>query len=65
MPEAIRLKHASWIYQTSGTKPAVLSGAVGEYLVMARRSGADWFLGALNNDYTRVCATKLDFLGEE
>jgi alpha-glucosidase len=42
----------------------VLSGAVGEHLVMARRSGGDWFLGALNNDYTRVCSTKLDFLGE-
>jgi alpha-glucosidase len=42
----------------------VLSGAVGEHLVMARRSGSNWFLGALNNDYTRVCSTKLDFLGE-
>ena len=42
----------------------VLSGVVGEHLVMARRSGTDWFLGALNNDYTRVCSTKLDFLGE-
>ncbi len=42
----------------------VLSGTVGEHLVMARRSGNDWFVGALNNDYTRVCSTKLDFLGE-
>jgi hypothetical protein len=42
----------------------VLSGTVGDHLVMARRSDNDWFLGALNNDYTRVCATKLDFLGE-
>lgn len=41
----------------------VLSGAVGEYLVMARRSGSGWFLGALTNDATRVCTTKLDFLG--
>ncbi len=37
---------------------------MGEHLVMARRSGNDWFLGALNNDYTRVCSTRLDFLGD-
>ena len=42
----------------------VLSGAVGEHLVMVRRAGAEWFLGALTNDVTRVCSTKLDFLGE-
>jgi alpha-glucosidase len=41
----------------------VLSGAVGEHLVIARRSGPDWYLGALNNGYTRVRSVKLDFLG--
>jgi alpha-glucosidase len=41
----------------------VLSGVVGEHLVVARRSGADWFLGGLNNNYTRVKTVGLDFLG--
>ena len=41
----------------------VLSGVVAEHLVIARRSGADWYLGALNNGYTRVRSVKLDFLG--
>ena len=42
----------------------VLSGAVAEHLVMARRSGPDWYLGALNNSYARVRSIKLDFLGQ-
>lgn len=41
----------------------VLSGVVAEHLVIARRSGSDWYLGALNNSYTRVRSVKLDFLG--
>lgn len=42
----------------------VLSGAVAEHIVMARRSGADWFVGALTNGQRRVNTVKLDFLGE-
>lgn len=41
----------------------VLSGTPGEHIVMARRSAADWYLGALNNDYQRVQTVRLDFLG--
>jgi len=41
----------------------VLSGVVAEHLVVARRSGADWYLGALNNSTSRVRTIKLDFLG--
>jgi alpha-glucosidase len=51
------------IVPTVWDETLVLSGVVGDHLVMARRSGSDWFLGALNNDYTRVCNTRLDFLG--
>jgi alpha-glucosidase len=40
----------------------VLSGVVGEHLVVARRSGADWYLGALNDSHSRVKSVKLDFL---
>jgi alpha-glucosidase len=41
----------------------VLSGSVGEHLVIVRRSGTDWYLGALNNSYVRVKSVGLDFLG--
>jgi alpha-glucosidase len=41
----------------------VLSGVVAEHLVIARRSGAEWYLGAINNSYPRVKTVKLDFLG--
>lgn len=41
----------------------VLSGVVSEHLVIARRSGPDWYVGALNNSYPRVKNVKLDFLG--
>lgn len=41
----------------------VLSGSVGNYLVIARRSGADWYLGTLTNSYERDCTVKLSFLG--
>jgi alpha-glucosidase len=30
--------------------------------VIARRSGAEWYLGALNNSYGRVRSVKPDFL---
>jgi alpha-glucosidase len=40
----------------------VLDGAVGEYIVVARQSGDDWFLGALTNGESRDLKIKLDFL---
>jgi alpha-glucosidase len=40
----------------------VLDGAVGEHLVMARRSGDDWYLGAMTNRQPREIPVKLDFL---
>ena len=41
----------------------VLDGVVAEHLVMARRSGDDWFLGALTDRKAREIPIKLDFLG--
>jgi alpha-glucosidase len=41
----------------------VLDGEVGRHLVMARRSGRDWFLGALTDASERKLPVKLDFLG--
>ncbi len=39
-----------------------LVGEVGEYIVMARRSGTDWFVGAMTNKDTRTVTVPTDFL---
>ena len=36
---------------------------IGEYVVVARRRGKEWFLGALNNERAREVRVPLDFLG--
>src|SRR3954447_3870707 len=41
----------------------VLSGEPGEYIVMARRSGKEWFVGSLTNRSGREIDVPLDFLG--
>jgi len=41
----------------------VVRGSVANYLVIARRSGADWFLGSMTNSYARTCSVKPSFLG--
>jgi alpha-glucosidase len=41
----------------------VPDGAVGEHLVIVRRSGDRWFLGALTDRNSRNIPVKLDFLG--
>jgi alpha-glucosidase len=41
----------------------VLDGVVGRYVVLVRRSGNDWFLGALTDRNAREISVKLDFLG--
>lgn len=41
----------------------VLAGEVARHLVMARRSGNEWFLGALTDGSARNLPVKLDFLG--
>jgi alpha-glucosidase len=41
----------------------VLDADVGRHVVMARRSGKDWFLGALTDRSSRNVTVKLDFLG--
>jgi alpha-glucosidase len=40
----------------------VLSGAVGEHLVLVRQAGGEWFLGALTNSEPRELSVELDFL---
>lgn len=41
----------------------VLAGEIGEYIVIARRSGRRWFLGAMTNEEPRNVAVGLSFLG--
>lgn len=50
------------IVPTVWDETRVLSGTPAEDLVIARRSGDSWFLGALTNSYARTRAVKLDFL---
>ncbi|GAA3612751.1 glycoside hydrolase family 97 N-terminal domain-containing protein [Flavivirga amylovorans] len=42
----------------------VIDGYPGEFAVIARRSGNDWFIGALNGDIPRDIKIPLDFLTE-
>jgi alpha-glucosidase len=41
----------------------VVDGEVGEYILSARRSGADWFLGGMTNHTARTLQLPLNFLG--
>ena len=40
----------------------VLSGEIGEYIVMARRSGKKWFVGGMTNSEERELTINTDFL---
>lgn len=40
----------------------VLSGEIGEHIVIARRSGEEWFVGTLTNNEGRTLNIPLDFL---
>jgi len=39
----------------------LLDGIVGDYVVMARRSGDNWFIGAMTDEETRQLNVTLDF----
>jgi len=43
----------------------VIQGSMGQYAVIARRSGEDWFIGAMNAGTTRTLEVPLDFLTSE
>jgi alpha-glucosidase len=51
------------IVPTVWDETRVLDGAVAQHLVMARRSGNEWFLGALTDHQSRQIPIRLDFLG--
>jgi beta-glucosidase len=43
----------------------VLRGSIGEYAVIARRSGKDWFIGFMNSRQSRTFKVPLEFLDKE
>lgn len=47
---------------TTWDETRVLHGTIGEYAVVARRSGANWFIGAMNDGIPRKLTISLDFL---
>lgn len=42
----------------------VLSGDIGEYIIMARKKGNRWFIGGMNNSEARNVTVNFDFLPE-
>ncbi|WP_372018483.1 glycoside hydrolase family 97 protein [Pseudoxanthomonas sp. 10H] len=40
----------------------VLAGEIGQYIVVARRSGRDWYIGAMTSEQPRTLRIPLDFL---
>ncbi|WP_276302624.1 glycoside hydrolase family 97 catalytic domain-containing protein [Halorussus lipolyticus] len=43
----------------------VLDSAIGEYIVVARRSGDEWYVGAMTDDTSRDLSVSLDFLSSQ
>jgi len=41
-----------------------IAGDIGDYVVLARRKGKDWFVGAMTNEAGRTVQVPLTFLGE-
>lgn len=39
-----------------------IEGAIGEHIVLARRSGKDWYVGAMTNEQARTLQVPLTFL---
>jgi alpha-glucosidase len=69
--EASQYAHGAWEAlswfdecPTSWDETRALSGAVGDHVVVARRKGARWFLGAMCNEVGRNLSIPLTFLGE-
>ena len=49
---------------TTWDETRFLSGEVGQSIVLARRSGRDWYVGAMTNEDARTVTVPLDFLGQ-
>ena len=54
----LRIVPATW------DETRVLAGEIGAFIVIARRSGEDWYLGAMTNEAARTVEVSLWFLGD-
>ena len=54
--EFLKVVPATW------DETRVLSGEIGEYVVIARRRGREWFVGAMTNEQPRTIEVGLNFL---
>ncbi len=52
------------IVPTTWDETKVLDGKVGDYIVVARRSGSDWYIGGMTDWDPRSLKISFDFLGE-
>ncbi len=48
---------------TTWDESRTLTGSIGQYVAVARRSGSTWFLGAMTNETARTLSLPLSFLG--
>lgn len=48
---------------TTWDETRFLAGEIGQSIVLARRKGADWYVGAMSNEEARTVTVPLDFLG--
>jgi alpha-glucosidase len=51
------------VVPTSWDETRALAGEIGEYVVVARRRGREWYVGAMTNEAGRELRVPLDFLG--
>ena len=52
------------VVPTSWDETRVLAGEIGAFIAIARRSGRDWFIGAMTNEQARTLNLSLTFLRE-
>jgi alpha-glucosidase len=50
---------------TTWDETIVLSGAIGEYIIMAKRKGNNWFIGGITNDKNREVELDFSFLKKD
>jgi alpha-glucosidase len=49
---------------TSWDETRFVDGEVGDYIILAKRKGDTWYLGAMNGDSARKVSVPLSFLGQ-
>ena len=50
---------------TTWDESHVLDAKIGEYIIMARRSGTTWYIAGITNELGRECNVSLDFLNHQ